>query len=74
MQVKNTLDRMAKLAALDLQPQMSEAVPSVAAVPATNAGSGRSYDDGNIIQAALERARWLRAEQAGEDDEDSERS
>jgi DNA invertase Pin-like site-specific DNA recombinase len=70
MQVKNTLDRMAKLAALELPPQTSEAVPST---PVTNAGSVQSYDDGNIIQAALERARRLRAEQ-GEDDGDSERS
>ena len=63
MQVKNTLDRMAKLPAPELPPQPSKAVPSAAAVPVTDAGSGRS-DDGGIIQAALDRARRLRAEQA----------
>jgi hypothetical protein len=74
MQVKNTLDRMAKLKVLELPSHTAEAVPNTAAVPVTNAGSARSDDDGNIIQAALERARWLRAEQAREGDEDSERS
>ncbi|CAN7537100.1 recombinase family protein [Phyllobacterium sp. LjRoot231] len=69
MQVKNTLDRMARLASPELPLQPSKAVPSTAAVPVTEAGSVRSDDDGNIIQAALERARRLRT-----DDNKSERS